>query len=58
MTIKNKHLYKNTQDLNKATEKNSIICQLNNLLTYPIIKRKVLEYEITIHGWYYNLINR
>ncbi|MGB5920398.1 carbonic anhydrase [Arcobacter sp.] len=51
MTIKNKHLYKNTQDLNKATEKNSIICQLNNLLTYPIIKRKVLEYEITIHGW-------
>ena len=57
MTLKTKHLYKNKEDLYKATEKNSIICQLENLLTYPAIKRKVLTKEITIHGWYYNLID-
>ena len=57
MTLKTKYLYKNKEDLYKATEKNSIICQLENLLTYPAIKRKVLTKEITIHGWYYNLID-
>ncbi|RXJ80857.1 carbonic anhydrase [Arcobacter sp. F2176] len=57
MTLENNHLYKNKEDLYKATEKNSIICQLENLLTYPAIKRKVLTKEITIHGWYYNLID-
>ncbi len=57
MTLKTKHLCKNKEDLYKATEKNSIICQLENLITYPAIKRKVLTKEITIHGWYYNLID-
>ena len=55
MTLKNKHLYKNEQELYKATEKNSIICQLKNLLTYPAIKEKIDLNKITIHGWYYNL---
>ncbi|RZV19511.1 carbonic anhydrase [Aliarcobacter butzleri] len=55
MTLKNKHLYKNQEELYKATEKNSIICQLKNLLTYPAIKEKIELNEITIHGWYYNL---
>lgn len=55
MTLKNKHLYKTQEELYKATEKNSIICQLKNLLTYPAIKEKIELNKITIHGWYYNL---
>lgn len=57
ITLKNKYLYKNKEEMYKATEKNSIICQLKNLLTYPAIKRKVDTKEITIHGWYYDLID-
>lgn len=57
ITLKNKNLYKSKNDLYKATEKNSIICQLKNLLTYPAIKDKVSKNEIKIHGWYYNLID-
>jgi carbonic anhydrase len=55
ITLKNKHLYKNEQELYKATEKNSIICQLENLLTYPAIKEKIELNQLFIHGWYYNL---
>jgi carbonic anhydrase len=55
MTLKNKHFYKTQEELYKATEKNSIICQLKNLLTYPAIKEKIELNKITIHGWYYNL---
>lgn len=55
ITLKNKHLYKTQEELYKATEKNSIICQLKNLLTYPAIKEKIELNKITIHGWYYNL---
>ena len=55
MTLENKHLYKNEQELYKATEKNSIICQLENLLTYPAIKEKIEFNQLFIHGWYYNL---
>lgn len=55
VTLKNKHLYKTQEELYKATEKNSIICQLKNLLTYPAIKEKIELDKIAIHGWYYNL---
>lgn len=39
----------------EATEKISIIYQLENLLTYPAVKRKVESGELTIHGWYYKI---
>ncbi len=47
--------YSSKEDLYKATEKNSIICQLENLLTYPYIDKKIVNGVIKIHGWYYNL---
>ncbi|QKF65808.1 beta carbonic anhydrase, clade B [Arcobacter venerupis] len=55
LTLENKHLYQTLSDLYKATEKNSVICQVKNLLTYPAIKEKIELNNITIHGWYYNL---
>ncbi len=39
----------------RLTEQISIIFQLENLLTYPAVKRKVEEETLTIHGWYYEL---
>jgi hypothetical protein len=39
----------------RITEKFSILSQLENLLTYPEIKRKVESNEIYIHGWYYHI---
>jgi len=39
----------------RLTEQISIIFQLENLITYPAVKRKVDEGTLTIHGWYYEL---
>ena len=53
VTLKNSY---NTKDeLYRATEKNSLICQLENLLTYPIIQDSIKSEQLQIHGWYYNL---
>jgi len=37
------------------TEKLSIIFQLENLLTYPGVKRGVDEGKLFLHGWHYDL---
>jgi carbonic anhydrase len=42
-------------ELLRATEKFSIIFQLQNLLTYPTVKRRVEEGKLYLHGWYYHL---
>ena len=47
--------YETKEDLYRATEKNSLICQLENLLTYPTIEEKIKTNSIKIHGWFYNL---
>lgn len=39
----------------RATEKLSIITQLDNLLTYPEVKKRVQEDRLFIHGWYYDI---
>jgi carbonic anhydrase len=52
-TLKRK--YKDEKELYQATEKNSIVFQLKNLLSYPLIKDKVDNNTLSIHGWYYNL---
>ncbi len=49
--------YKTKDELYRATEKNSLICQLENLRTYPAINEKIKKSEIKIHAWYYNLNN-
>lgn len=41
----------------RLTEKLSVISQLENLLTYPSVKRRVDSGEITIHGWIYDIQN-
>lgn len=43
------------EEMYRATERNSIRHQLDNLLTYPEVKRRLENNEITIHGWYYDI---
>ncbi len=41
----------------RYTERMSVVYQLDNLLTYPAIKRKVEEGTIYLHGWHYDIEN-
>jgi carbonic anhydrase len=55
--LKNKHLYTTQEELYRQTEKQSLICQLEHLKTYPIINEKLDSKQLNIHGWYYHLEN-
>ncbi len=41
----------------RYTEKISVVYQLDNLLTYPGVKRRVEEGTLFLHGWYYDMEN-
>jgi len=41
----------------RYTEQISVVYQLDNLLTYPAIKRKVDEGTLFLHGWHYDIEN-
>lgn len=41
----------------RYTERISVVYQLDNLLTYPAVKRKVEEGTLYLHGWHYNIEN-
>ena len=41
----------------RLTEQFSIITQLEHLLTYPSVQRRIKSGEIKIHGWYYDIEN-
>ncbi|MFZ2890356.1 carbonic anhydrase [Sulfuricurvum sp.] len=43
------------EDLLRATEHLSIVTQIENLLTYPYVKKLVDEDKLFIHGWYYDI---
>ncbi|HUH43011.1 MAG: carbonic anhydrase [Sulfurimonas sp.] len=43
------------ETLYRLTEKLSVVSQLENLFTYPSVKKRVDSGEITIHGWVYNI---
>jgi len=45
----------NKEKILRTTEKISIKHQLENLLTYPEVLRKVTLGELNIHGWYYKI---
>jgi len=45
----------NKEKILRTTEKISIKHQLENLLTYPEVLRKVTSGELNIHGWYYKI---
>jgi carbonic anhydrase len=48
---------KGSQELYRYTEKLSVVFQLENLLTYPAVKRGVDEGRIYLHGWHYDIEN-
>jgi carbonic anhydrase len=39
----------------RYTEKISVVYQIDNLLTYPGIQRRVEEGTLFLHAWYYNI---
>lgn len=41
----------------RLTEQFSVITQLEHLLTYPSVQKRVKNGEIKIHGWYYDIEN-
>ena len=41
----------------RMTEKISVVFQLENLLTYPEIIKRVKKGKLNIHGWFYNIKN-
>jgi len=41
--------------LRSYTEKISVVFQLENLLTYPAVRRGVEEGRIFLHGWHYDI---
>ena len=43
------------EDLLRLTEKLSVIKQLENILTYPPVKKRFEEGTLRIHGWYYDI---
>ncbi len=51
------HRGKPQAEILRYTEKVSLIFQLENLLTYPAVKRRVDEGTLFLHGWHYNLKN-
>lgn len=53
-TLKNKK-FTTKDEMYRATERNSIRHQLENLLTYPDVVRKLKEKTLNIHGWYYDI---
>jgi carbonic anhydrase len=44
-----------SEELLRLTEKFSIIHQIENLLTYPNVKKRFENGDLHIHGWYYNI---
>ncbi len=46
---------KDRELLLRTTEKASVVVQLQNLLTYPGVKKRVEEGKLFLHGWYYKI---
>ncbi|KIM09673.1 MAG: carbonic anhydrase [Sulfurovum sp. FS08-3] len=51
------HPHASHEELLRYTEKLSVIFGLENLLTYPAVKRGVEEKRVFLHAWYNNLAN-
>jgi len=43
------------EDLLRLTEKLSVVKQIENILTYPYVKKRFEDGELSIHGWYYDM---
>lgn len=53
-TLKN-NKFTSQEEMYRATERNSIRHQLDNLVTYPDVRKRIASGELTIHGWYYDI---
>ncbi len=53
-TLKNKK-FTTEEEMYRATERNSVRYQLENLLTYPDVEKLLKSGEIKVHGWYYDI---
>ncbi|MCX7991883.1 MAG: carbonic anhydrase [Proteobacteria bacterium] len=42
-------------EIQQLTEKNNVLSQLENLISYPIIKELLEKAEIRLYGWYYEI---
>ncbi|WP_320036115.1 carbonic anhydrase [Halarcobacter sp.] len=47
--------FEDEERIYRATEKISVIHQLENLLTFPEIKKRIKEGKLNIHGWHYKI---
>lgn len=43
------------ENLLRLTEKLSVVKQIENILTYPNVKRRFEKGDLYIHGWYYEM---
>ncbi len=43
------------ESLYRLTEQFSILAQIDNILTYPYVQKRVREETLFIHGWYYDI---
>jgi len=43
------------EELLRLTEKLSVIKQIENILTYPNVKKRFEDADLSIHGWYYDI---
>ena len=50
------HKNRPKEELLRYTEKISVIHQLDNLLTYPAVKKRVDAGKLFLHGWYYDIV--
>lgn len=53
--VKRELAHRDVADQHHACELASILQSLDNLLTYPWLKRRVDEGKLKIHGWYFDL---
>ena len=47
--------HKTSEERHKACEQASILQSLDNLLTYPWLKRRVEQGKLVLHGWYFDI---
>ncbi len=48
-------LHGDKEELLRLTEKFSILTQIDNLLTYPSVNKRINNGSLFIHGWYYDI---
>lgn len=44
-----------TKDIFEVTEKENVISSLNRLMSYPDISKKIMDSNVKLDGWWYNI---